>query len=97
MTRSKDDQLRWYDVDVSLSQSGDFVIINKTLIIIRSITGESTKNSKKKILLILADFITSDIVLNNKLFNTRSITLIYIIIRKRSISWCSFTNNDMDW
>ena len=46
MTRSKDDQLRWYDADLSLSQSGDFVIINKTLIIARSITGESTKNSK---------------------------------------------------
>ena len=39
-----------------------------------------------KILLILVDSITSDIVLNNKLFNTRSITLIYIMIRKRSTS-----------
>ena len=76
MTRSKDDQLRWYDADLSLSQSGDFVIINKTLIIARSITGESTKNSKK-ILLILADSITGYIVLNNKLFNTRSITNLY--------------------
>ena len=47
MTKSEDDQLRWYDVDLSLSQSGDFVIINKTLIIARLITGESTKNSKK--------------------------------------------------
>ena len=73
MTRLEDDQLRWYDADLSLSQSGDFVIINKTLIITRSITSESTKNSKK-ILLILADSITSDIVLNNKLFNTRLIT-----------------------
>ena len=36
----------------------------------------------RKILLILADSITGDIVLN-KLFNTRSITLIYIMIRKR--------------
>ena len=70
MTRLEDDQLRWYDVDLSLSQLGDFVIINKTLIITRSITSESTKNSKK-ILLILADSITGDIVLN-KLFNTRS-------------------------
>ena len=33
----------------------------------------------RKILLILVDSITGDIVLNNKLFNTRSITLIYII------------------
>ena len=40
---SKDDQLRWYDADLSLSQSDDFVIINKILIIARSITGESTK------------------------------------------------------
>ena len=44
MTRSKDGQLRWYDTDLSLSQSGDFVIINRTLIIARSITGESKKN-----------------------------------------------------
>ena len=49
MTRLKDDQLRWYDVDLSLSQSGDFIIINKTLIIARSITGESTKNSMEKL------------------------------------------------
>ena len=48
MTRSKDDQLRWYDADLSLSQSGDFVIINKTLIITRSITGESTKKYQGK-------------------------------------------------
>jgi len=40
----------------------------------------------RKILLILADSITGDIVLNNKLFNTRSIILIYIMIHKRSIS-----------
>ena len=94
MTRSKDDQLRWYDVDLSLSQSGDFVIINKTSVIVRSITGESIKTARK-ILLILADSITGDIVLN-KLFNTRSIILIYIMIRKRSISWCSLTNYDTD-
>ena len=49
MTRSKDDQLRWYDANLSLSQSGDFVIINKILIIARSITGESTKNSKENL------------------------------------------------
>ena len=49
MTRSKDDQLRWYDADLSLSQSGDFVIINKTLIITRSIAGESTKNNKENL------------------------------------------------
>ena len=49
MTRSEDDQLRWYDADLSLSQSSDFVIINKTLIITRSITGESTKNSKENL------------------------------------------------
>ena len=49
MTRLKDDQLRWYDADLSLSHSGDFAIINKTLIIARSITGESTKNSKKNL------------------------------------------------
>ena len=49
MTRSKDDQLRWYDAVLSLSQSNDFVIINKTLIIARSITGESIKNSKKNL------------------------------------------------
>ena len=49
MTKSKDDQLRWYDVDLSLSQSCDFVIINKTLVIARSITGESTKNSKENL------------------------------------------------
>ena len=49
MTRSKDDQLRWYDADLSLSQSGDFVIINKTLIIARSITGESTTNNKENL------------------------------------------------
>jgi len=54
------------------------------LIITRSITGESTKNIKKD-LLILADSITGDIVLNNKLFITRSITLINISICKRSI------------
>ena len=83
MTRSKDDQLRWYDADLFLFQSGDFVIIKKTLIITRSITGEWTKNSKE-ILQILADSITGDIVLNNKLFNTRS------------ISWCSLTNYDTD-
>ena len=95
MTRLEDGQLRWYDADLSLSQSGDFVIIKKTLIIIRSITGESTENNKK-ILLILADSITGDIVLNNKLFNIRSMTLIYIIIRKGSISWYSLTNYDTD-
>ena len=95
MTRLEDDQLRWYDADLSLFQSGDFVIIKKTLIITRSITGESTKNSKK-VLLILADSIAGDIVLNNKLFNTRSITLIYIMIRKGSISWYRFTNYDTD-
>ena len=49
MTRSEDDQLRWYDADLSLSQSGDFVIINKTLIITRSITDESTKNSTENL------------------------------------------------
>ena len=49
MTGSKDDQLRWYDVDLSLSQLGDFVIINKTLIITWSTTGESTKNSKENL------------------------------------------------
>ena len=49
MTRSEDDQLRWYDVDLSLSQSGDFVIINKTLNIAKSITGESTKNNKESL------------------------------------------------
>ena len=37
----------------------------------------------RKILLILADSITGDIVLN-MLFNTRFITLIYIMICKRS-------------
>ena len=47
MTRPKDDQLRWYDADLSLSQLGDFVIINKPLIIAKSITSESTKNSKE--------------------------------------------------
>ena len=47
-----------------------------------------------KALLILADSITGDIVLNNKLFNTRSITLIYIMFRKRSISWCNLTDYD---
>ena len=46
MTRLKDDQLRWYDADLSLSQSGDFVIINKILIIARSITSESTKSKE---------------------------------------------------
>ena len=95
MTRLEDDQLRWYDADLSLFQSGDFVIIKKTLIIIRSITGESTKNSKEN-LLILADSITDDIVLNKKLFNTRMITLIYIMICKGSISWYSLTNYDTD-
>ena len=40
--------------------------------------------------------ITGDIVLNNKLFNTRSTTLIYIMIRKRSISWYNLTYNDID-
>ena len=49
MTRSKDDQLKWYDADISLSQSVDFVIINKILIIARSITDESTKNSKENL------------------------------------------------
>ena len=37
------------DADLSLSQLDDFVIINKTLIIARSITGESTKNSKENL------------------------------------------------
>ena len=41
--------MRWYDADLSLSQSSDFVIINKKLIIARSITGESTKNNKKNL------------------------------------------------
>ena len=49
MTRSKDDQLRWYDADLSLSQSGDFVIINKTLILEKSITGEWIKNIKESL------------------------------------------------
>ena len=49
MARSKDDQLKWYDANLSLSQSGDFVMINKTLIIAKSITGKSTKNSKKNL------------------------------------------------
>ena len=49
MTRLEDDQLSWYDADLSLFQSGDFVIIKKTLIIIRSITGESTENSKESL------------------------------------------------
>ena len=49
VTRSKDDQLRWYDADLFLSQSDDFVIINKTLIIARSITGESTENNKENL------------------------------------------------
>ena len=49
MIRSEDDQLRWYDVDLSLSQLGDFVIINKILIITRSITGELAKNSKENL------------------------------------------------
>ena len=49
MTRSKDDQLKWYDADISLSQSVDFVIINKILIIARSITDESAKNSKENL------------------------------------------------
>ena len=80
---SKNDQLRWYDTDLSLSQLGDFVIINKTLIITWSITGEPTKNSKEN-LINLSRLVTGDIVLNNKLFNIRSITLIYIIICKRS-------------
>ena len=48
MTRSKDDQLRWYDANLSLSQLGDFVIITKTLIITRSITGGSTKKQQEK-------------------------------------------------
>ena len=48
MTRLEDDQLRWYDADLSLSKSGDFVMINKTLIITRSITGESTKKQQEK-------------------------------------------------
>ena len=91
MTRLDDDQLRWYNADLSLFQSGDFVIINRTLIIARSTSSEPTKTARK-ILVILADSITGDIVLNNKLFNTRSITLIYIMIRKRSINWCSLTN-----
>ena len=47
MTRSEDDQLVWYDADLSLSQSGDFVIINKTLT--RSITGEWIKNIKESL------------------------------------------------
>ena len=49
MTRSEDDQLRWYDADLSLSQSGDLGIINKTLIIAKSITGESTQNNKESL------------------------------------------------
>ena len=49
-----------------------------------------------KTLLILADSVTGDIVLNNKLFNTRSITLIYIMVRKRSIRWCSLIDYDTD-
>ena len=48
MTRSENDQLRWYDADLSLSQSGDFVIINKTLIITRSRIGELTKKQQGK-------------------------------------------------
>ena len=48
MTGSKDDQLRWYDADLSLSQSDYFVIINKILIIAKSITGESTKKQQEK-------------------------------------------------
>ena len=95
MTRSKDGQLRWYDTDLSLSQSGDFVIINKTLIIAWSITGESTKNNKEN-LTNLSRFDNRWFVLNNMLFNTWSITFICIVIRKRSISWCRLTNYDTD-
>ena len=69
-------------------------MINGTLIIIRSIPVNQPK-TVRKILLILADSITGDIVLNNKLFNTRSITF-YIMIRKRSINGCNFTNYDID-
>ena len=53
-----------------------FVMINKILIITRSITGESTQTTRE-ILLILADSVTGDIVLNNKLFNRRSIFDLY--------------------
>ena len=50
MIRLEDDQLRWYgDADISLSQLGDFVMINRTLIIAKSVTGESTKNSKENL------------------------------------------------
>ena len=49
MTGLEDDQLRWYHANLSLSQLGDFVIIMKTLVITRSITDESTKNSKENL------------------------------------------------
>jgi hypothetical protein len=60
----------------NLNPVSDFIVNNKALNTIKSITSESTKEQQEKILLILADSITSDVVLNDGLFNTRSITII---------------------
>jgi hypothetical protein len=62
----------------NLNLVSDFIVNNKALNTIKSITSESTKEQQEKILLILADSITGDVVLNNGLFNTRSITVINI-------------------
>jgi hypothetical protein len=51
---------------------------NKALNTIKSITSELTKEQQEKILLILADSITGEVVLNNGLFNIKSITIINI-------------------
>jgi hypothetical protein len=62
----------------NLNPVSDFIVNNKALNATKSITSESTKEQQEKILLILADSITGDVVLNNGLFNTRSITVINI-------------------
>ena len=48
MTKLEDDQLRWCDTDSISISIRWFVIINKTLIITRSITGESTEKQQGK-------------------------------------------------
>jgi hypothetical protein len=48
----------------NFNRINDFIVNNKALITIKLITSESTKEQQEKILLILADSLTSDVVLN---------------------------------
>jgi hypothetical protein len=69
----------------NLNRISDFIVNNRALVTIKSIISDSTKTARK-ILLVLADSVTGDIVLNDELFNTRSITVINIQ-NSQEINW----------